>query len=416
MANIVSGAASPLLPLFVYFLGGGAKEVGTLASVASFVGVVASLVWGNLSDRTSRRLPFVLASFLGLVFCYGLLPVAGNVQHLIALNALISMFWMASAAVSALIIMESFPEADWEREIGQFNLYAGLGWTGGLALGAGWTAMMLPLVGEGWGLRSLGAVIALLSALAVALAVLWLREPKSHLPARSFRGLWTATTNFLFERFRYGPSYLYHLLSPRQILRFLQGRTALGPDLVLSYYGVLLASMGFSTFFVPLPIFLRAELGWPNWLVYAGFYIVHNLVSAFSYALARRGVDLWGHRPALAFALLIRTLGFGAFAWVEMGAVGWAVPILAVFTGASWSFYQLSVVAIVSRLAPQGLRGQALGGYNALSGLGNMFGALAGGFLTDYLGFTAATLAGAALVFLAMPILLVEGRPIKGGG
>ena len=69
----------------------------------------------------------------------------------------------------------------------------------------------------------------------------------------------------------------------------------------------------------------------------------------------------------------------------------------------------------MSRLAPTGLKGQALGAYNALAGLGGVVGAVIGGFLADSLGFPAAFLVAAAVVFLTIPLIMVEARPVKVG-
>jgi len=414
-ANGVAGAASPLLPLYVYFLGGGPREVGQMVAAASAVGVVASLLWGRLSDRTQRRKPMILVSFGGLALAYAALPFVSQVSQLIYLNAFVSLVWMASVTVAVLLIMESSNEADWEGEIGRFNIFSGLGWTSGLALGAVWTSSMLLLVGEGWGLRSLGVVIAALAVVATALALLWVQEPPLHISARRFRGIAMTAGAFLHERFRYAPAHLYHLLSPVQLVRFLQGRSALGPELALWYYGALLAFMGFSMVIVLLPVYLRSELDWPSEMVYA-VYLVHHGVSVMAFGWARRAVSRWGHRPAVGLALMVRAIVF--MGWAGLGTVigGWAVPILFALAGLTWSYFQLASTAIVSRLAPAGLKGQSLGLYNALAGTGNMFGALIGGYLAESFGYQAPFLAGAALVILALPILLLEGRPLASEG
>jgi len=410
-ANSVAGAASPLLPLYLYHLGGTAGDVGIMVSLASAVGVLASLVWGKLADRTQRRRPLVLVSFAGLALAYAAFPFIEHHTQLVYLNACVSAMWMASVTVSVLLIMESNPRVDWEREIGRFNVYNGLGWTLGLALGAVWTSVMLPLVDEGWGLRSLGAVIALIAVVAVLLAAFWLREPPVRLRGRSFRGLAVTAGNFLLERFRYAPAHLYHLLSPAQLVRFLQGRSALGPDLALWYYGALLAFSGFAMVFVPLPVFLRGPLGLRSEFVFLA-YLSHHSASVLAFGWAQRAVAQWGHRTAVGFALFVRALVFGLWALVGTLLPSWTVFVLFPVFGITWAFFQLGSTAVVSRLSPSGLKGQSLGIYNALAGVGNVAGAITGGFLAELLSFQASFVAGAALVLLSLPILLVEGRPL----
>ncbi|MGC9530351.1 MAG: MFS transporter [Candidatus Bipolaricaulaceae bacterium] len=411
VANAATGAASPLLPLFAHHLGGTAADVGVLSAVASLVGVAGSLAWGRLSDATARRRPFVLLSFVGLAVAYLSFPFLRSVGQLVVLNAAATLVWMAGATVSVLIILGSFPKADWEREIGKFNAYSGLGWTGGLAMGAAWTSILVRTTGEEWGLRSLGLLIALFAAVAAAVAAVKLREPPIRVERRTFRGLAVSVGNFLYERFRYGPAHLYYVLKPSQVVRFMQGRTAFGPELVLCYYGTLLAFVGFSMVFVPLPIFVRQQLGWPSELVFV-LYVAHHLISVLAFGWARRAVARWGHRPAAALALLGRTGIFSGLAVVGGAAAGWALPVLFGLAGVTWSFFQLAATSMVSRLAPEGLKGQGLGTYNAVAGLGNVLGALAGGYLADFVGFSGAFLCGAVLVLLALPILLVEGTPV----
>lgn len=412
LANAAAGGASLLLPLYAYFLGGTAADVGTISAVGSLVGVVASLLWGGITDRTRRRRWLVVLSFAGIGALYGFLPLVGSVSGLVLVGAMASFFWMASSTVSVLIIMERFPEGVWEREIGRLNAYSGFGWATGQAVGAAWTGLFLAVLGEGNGLRTFGITVGLLGISGAIAAGLLLPEAVRRVERRDFRGLVVAVGNFLYERFRYGPAHLYYLIRPSQVVRFFQGRTAFGPDLVLLYYGVFLIMAAFSVFFVPLPIFLRRVLGWPSPAIYTA-YTLHTLSSVLTYRWARQAISRWGHRPVLGLGLLVRAVVFSLFALAGRFIPGWFAAPLLLFTGISWAMFQLSATAIVSRLAPEGLKGQALGVYNGLTGLGGMVGALIGGFLADSLGFDAAFLVAAAVVFLTIPLILVEARPVR---
>jgi len=139
--------------------------------------------------------------------------------------------------------------------------------------------------------------------------------------------------------------------------------------------------------------------------------VAHHLVSIFAYRWARKMIERFGHRPALALSLFIRVGIFTGFAGVGAGAPRGLLPFFFGLAGLSWSFFQLSTMALVSRLSPPESRGQGLGIYNALAGLGNVVGASLGGFLADGFGFAAPFLSAAALLFITLPILLVEGRP-----
>ncbi|MCS7217146.1 MAG: MFS transporter [Candidatus Bipolaricaulota bacterium] len=407
--NVALGAFSQLLPLYAYFLGAGAGEVGLLAAVGSATHIVASLFWGKFADLSARRRPLVLLGFWGVAACYALLAFLARRGALFPLNAGATFLWMAAGTAATLLVLSAFPRERWEREIGRFNAFGGVGWTAGLILGAVWTTLLARFVGEGWGLRSLALLLALVAGLSGLLALRSLPEPR----AQGRAGFWDWTLGlgtYVVERLRYGPTYLLEALSPRQLLRFLQGRTAFGPELVLCYYGELLSFVGFALVFAPFPVFLRQKLGWPNELVFA-LYVAHHALGIFAYDWARRAIAGWGHRPALAFALLVRVGIFAGFAAVGRGATPWLLPLLFALAGITWSFFQLATTALVSRLAPAELRGQSLGLYNAVAGLGNVIGAALGGYLADAFGYAAPFLSGAALLFLTLPIFLVEGRP-----
>lgn len=413
LANAASGAASLLLPLYAHALGGDASDLGTIAGVGSLVGVGASLLWGRISDRTQRRRWLVVLSFSGLGLAYFLLPLVRSVGGLVILGAGATFFWMASSVVSVLLIMDRTPAADWDREIGRLNSYSGLGWAAGLALGAAWTGMFLALVGERLGLWSLGLAVGLLAICGAVTITLLLPEPIRRVERRDFRGLVVAVGNFLYERFRYGPAHLYYLIRPGQVLRFLQGRTAFGPELVLLYYGVFLLMAAFAVFFVPLPLFLRESLKWSNPVVYAA-YTLHTLTSVVTYPVVRRAIGRWGHRPVWGLGLLVRAAAFALFSRVGGQLPDWVGLGLFSITGASWAAFQLPATAIVSRVAPPGLKGQALGAYNAITGLGWMVGAVAGGFIAEGLGFSPAFLIAGAVVVLTVPVVLLEAEGGKG--
>lgn len=68
---------SPVLPLFASFLGANPSEVGMIAAVSAFTGVVASMPAGMLSDRFGRK---KMLTFAAIIFSTAplLYLLAGN--------------------------------------------------------------------------------------------------------------------------------------------------------------------------------------------------------------------------------------------------------------------------------------------------------------------------------------------------
>jgi MFS family permease len=408
--NVALGAFSQLLPLYAYFLGAKAAQVGLLSAVGSATTIVASLFWGRLADASPRRRPLVLFGFFGLTAGYALIAFLTSIGALFPLNVGVTFVWMAAGTAATLLVLAESARADWEKELGRFNAISGVGWTFGLLLGATWTTLLTRAIGEGWGLRSLGLVVALVALVAGLLSLRSVPEPMGQIKKSPTQTLTSTMGNFVAEVRRYGPMHFLEALNPVQLLRFLQGRSAFGPELALCYYGEFLSFVAFSLVFAPFPVFLRQVLRWPNELVFA-LYVAHNATSAFSYRWAQNAIKALGHRPALALSIFIRIGIFVGFAAVGAGAPAALLPFFFALAGLSWSFFQLATTALVSRLSPQHMRGQALGIYNAISGLGNVVGAIIGGYLADGFGFSAPFLSGAALLLITLPILLVEGRP-----
>lgn len=412
VVNIALGAFSQLLPLYAYFLGAKAAEVGLLSAVGSATSIAASLFWGKLADATLWRRPYALFGLFGLAGGYALVGVFTHIKALYLLNAGVTFVWTAAGTVATLLILAVFSRREWEGELGKFNAVGGVGWTVGLLLGALWTMGLTRFVGEGWGLRSLSFVVALIALAAGFLGLKSIPEPMGAVKGALAQELTTAMGNFVAELRRYGPLQLLGTLNPLQLLRFFQGKTAFGPEMVLCYYGEFLSFVAFSLVFAPFPVFLRQALGWPNELVF-GLYVAHHVVSVVAYRWARRAIELVGHRLSLSLAIFLRIGIFVGFAAVGNGAPAGLLPFFFAIAGLSWSFFQLSTTALVSRLSPTGMRGQALGLYNAVAGLGNVVGAILGGYLADAFGFIAPFLSSAALLGLTLPILLVEGRPVE---
>lgn len=90
--RIAGGLTSTLLPLFVVqVLQGNMMSVGWLSSVTSLAGVPANIIWGNLSDRTSRRLPFI---FLGML-TFSIMTIAMGLGSSVVFLAILTS-WVSS--------------------------------------------------------------------------------------------------------------------------------------------------------------------------------------------------------------------------------------------------------------------------------------------------------------------------------
>jgi len=420
LANLVLGTSSVLIPLAVAGLyGRSAAAVGLLASLVSLVGVVGSLVWGRLSDAAHRRKPFVVLSYAGVGLCFLGISLTRAFHQLVVLNMLSNFFWIANASVTVLIVIENRDHATWERKIGHLNQFGAIGWVAGLGLGSLWTAVLSEAAGDALTIRSLFVTIGLASLAASLLAFRLVPRTIPRFTRRRFRGAVVAMGNFIAEKGRFAPLHLYHRLDPRRIGRLLTRPEGFQPGTRRFLASTLLAFTGLGLFGIPLPLVLSDRFGFPSSFVFALFMIQH-LGIVFAYPLAARRIRRLGNRSVQAAALSLRFVLFGgAAAYLLLTAT---VPPIAVLVvafvvyGVTWSYFQLSGVALTSRLARKENRGAALGLYNALAGLGWILAGLGSGLLTERLGYAATFAAAAALLLGSLAVLRFVPDPMKTTG
>lgn len=383
-----AGAASLLLPLYALSLGGGAFAVGVLASTAAFAGVPGALLWGWLADRTGRRRIFVLVALAASALLLSVAPLVRSIPPLVLVNGALWFVLAAASPVLTLLVVDGTPAKEWEERIALLNTYQGYGWVGGLALGAIWTPIGARLVGPVLAQRALFWLAALAAAVALALAVGWLpRETtvsadrlagRTNVLARLDRGAgrYVRTVPFATTRLYWG---LRNVDLGRMRQRF---SGALWAYLL----AVAVFSAGFAAFWGPLPAFLRA--GYSDATVF-WLFLAANLASAAFYGRAaglstRRGAgDLQGGALA-ARAVLFPLVGVVALAAgppVEL-------PVLLVLfaaIGLTWAVIAVTATALVVRLGDDA-RGEALGAYAALAGIGGGVGSILGGWLASTAG------------------------------
>lgn len=398
-----AGAASVLVPLYAVGLGAGPFLVGVLAATAAFAGVPGAVLWGRLATRTGRRRGFVLGSMAATAAVLAVVPTIDALPALLVANAALWFAVAAAAPVLILLVVDGRSEATWDRRIALLNAYQGYGWLAGLLAGAAWTAVAAPVLGGHGALQAFFLASAAATAVGVALAWRWLPGRPSVAvrrfgrSTRTLSGLLTgaARRNGMVA---VGPGVTYwalRRLHPGALRRRLS--TALGAYLL----AVGLSFTGFSTFFGPLPAYLAAA-GLSTGGILACF-LSSSAVSAVWYgrtgALAERYTPQRVHLGGLAGRVLL-------FPAVAVGASAGVGPLLVLFgaIGLTWALVAVTAAGIVTRLAPPAVRGDALGAYTALAGLGGGLGGLLGGWLAAAVGYLPTFAAAGGLVLLGVVV------------
>ena len=313
-----------------------------------------------------------------------------------------------------MIVIENSNEESWERRIGHLNQIGALGWVLGLAAGGLWMQWMPALLGELTAIRVLFWAMGLIGLVASLMAVLTIRRTVPQFTQRKFRGMILAMGNFISERARFAPLHLYHRLHPRQVFVLLTRAGGFRPGTKRFLLSTLISFVALGFFGIPLPLLLSQKFGLPSSSVFF-FFLLQHVGIVLAYPFASRRIRRLGNRYVQMGSLWARVLVFGAFA--AYLAVFEKTPPLAVLIaafivyGISWSYFQLSGIALTSRLASDQNRGLALGLYNAIAGTGWILAGLGSGLVAERAGYPLTFAIASGLLVLSLIILLFVPDP-----
>ena len=417
LANLVLGTSSILVPLMISEMSTSSPAVsrlGFVSSAASLAGVVGSLVWGRLSDAAHRRKLFVVGSYAAVSAMFLAMAFVGRFSHLLLVNMATNFFWVANASVTVLIVIENRDPLHWEAKIGRLNQIGALGWVFGLLLGSAALAL-----GERWTttdqtIRVLFAAIGAIGLAASVLAARWIPRTMPRFTQRQFRGVLLAIGNILTERWRFAPFHLYHRIHPRRLYRMMRSPEGFRVGTKRFLGSTFVTFFAFGLAGIPLPLLLAERFGLSASAVF-GLYAVMQTAIVVAYPIAARRIRRKGNRSiqlsTVSFRLILFLLATLYLALSETIPVVVALAAVFFVYGFSWSFFQLSGVALTSRLAKPENQGLALGMYNALAGIGWLCAGVTSGALASAAGYQAAFAASAGTLAIALAILISIPEP-----
>lgn len=403
--GMAGGATSTLIPLFAYALGGSLADIGIIAAATSIASVPAFVLWGALSDRLGRRKLFLLVGFVGSAVSFAGMAVSSTMGQFYLANLLIGFLGSASGPVGAVLVMETSERKQWPSRLALLSRLSGVGWAVGLVLGVVWLTMGPGFVGDIGAMRALFVIGAALGTLAAGLAAAWLTEPVERVERRTIS---LVDIHFRVERVKYLPMRLLHFFDPRGP----RGKEAAMPRSLRRYLlSVFLLFSGFTAFYGFFPILLRDSYGLSNPEVFAVF-IASQVASAASYMRVGKWISERGGRTLQMYASLGRSILFPSFFLVTLLPLPWAgrfaaAMVLHAGVGLCWAVINVAGSTLVSRLAPDRGRAEALGAYNAMQGFGSILGPLLGGFVAQLSGYGLAIGASVGFILAGTIVLAV---------
>lgn len=341
-----------MLGLFVvlptYALGAAELPGATEALVGFGVGVyggtqaLLQIPFGRWSDRLGRK-PIIVGGLFIFVLGSVLAACADHILWSILGRAL-----QGAGAVSAAIMALA---ADLTRESIRTRVMAAIGISIGVSFAVAF--VLGPLIAAASGLGGVFAFAALLGLAAIVL-VLWV-VPSPPAPVAGQE-------------------------PPRDALR----RALADANLLRLDSGIFCLHFLLTATFVVLPLVLRDTAGLSAGELWR-LYLPALVLSVGCVMPLLRVADRHGDRPGLFIAASLG-LAVVQLAWATYGGGQWLAGLLLTVFFLAFNLLEAGLPALVSRAAPAGIRGTALGVYATSQFLGTFLGGVAAGLLHEFHG------------------------------
>ncbi|MDI1471506.1 MFS transporter [Thermodesulfovibrio sp. 1176] len=365
---------SPVLPLFATHLGAGPSEVGIVASVSAFTGIIASIPAGILSDRLGRRrmLFFSLIVFSTAPFLYILID---NIWQLALVRFYHGFATAIFVPVAMALVADLFHKERGEK-MGWFSTATLIGRF--MAPIAGGTIIGALVFNPGLSYKIVYLICGLAGIIAL---ILTFRLPS--IDKKFERQKWKET----FSSFK-------SVLSNRLIL------TTAGVEA-----GILFAYGTFETF---LPIY-SIKSGLTAYEV--GICLSAQIITlAFTKPAMGRFSDKHGRKPQIFWGALLGALCISSFSLFKSF---FPILLISILFGLSLSIVTSATSAFIADLSKSEARGSAMGILGSVMDIGHTIGPLLSGIVAIYFGIEKAFIAAGVVLLTITFVFFVKVSVIK---
>jgi len=353
----------PIWPLFVTeVLGANMAVLGLLDGLGEAMVSISQAASGYASDRLGKRKVFIWTGYLmGALSRVGY-AIALTWQALVPFRLLDRAGKMRGAPRDALVA-DASTRATRGGNFGLLRAADHLGATVGVLL----CMVLFPLLGH----RTVFMIAAVPTVVGAGLIIFIIRERRAE-GESTFKGL-----------------SLHGLSRDLKLLVVLSAVFALGA-FTYSFLLIHAQRLGVSDAYIP------------------ALYLIFTVVASLLSLPFGRLADTWGRRRVLAAAYAL--WGLVCVVAIGLRLVG-AMPLLFVLFGAHKAALEPSQRAIVAEMAPEGLRGSILGGFNMVVGLAALPASLLAGVLWDRLAPGVPFMASLGLTIIATLLLVFVREP-----
>jgi len=348
-----TGMVSPFTSAYAVKLGASSSDMGWFQSSSNISNNVMQILWGMLSDRLKRRIPFIVLGSLIVAILWVPMMFVANATQLIILLALQALLGSMITPAWTALIGDMVPSLKLGRVNANINLWAS---AGGLTATLISGAIMIKVGVQPHEMFFIPLIIA--SACGIISSVIMVRVKE-----RKNSKKLNLKENFVYDLFKV---FTYARKSPDFIRYcYIEGTfqffmSICWPLMAITQITVLNASM----------------------MDIAIFTVAQSIVTIVFQGWAGRLADRVGRKPLIVFfrfSLLTVPIAY-AFS-PNMNTL--------IAVGAFWGFSnalgQASMTAYLLDVAPPEHRGSFAATFNFVVGVTSFFGSLIGGYLSDYM-------------------------------
>ena len=363
------GIVLPVLPLYAKRFHASAGTAGALVAAFSLAQLVASPVWGRISDRIGRK-PVLVVSLFGTAAGSLLTGLAGGLP-LLFVGRLVDGASGASVSVAQAAVADLASPAQRARLFGLLGAAFGLGFVLGPALGGALSPISprLPFF-----------VAAAIAGINGMIAIR--RLPETRRPEAVAR--------------------------PRGETTSVWRRRGMIELLAVAF----LSLVAFSAFEGTFSLFGDRRLGLHQSSTYVVFTIIGVLIAVDQVVLVHPLVGRIGERAALRIGLVLNGLGLAMLPFVHSR---WELAPALLLLTAGQGLVTPTLASTVAGGVEARDRGRVLGVQQSVGGLARVIGPAAGGLAFGHLGVWTPYAGGAGLVGLAVITLARSPRPVADG-
>lgn len=362
------GIVLPVLPLYARRYHASAATAGALVAAFSLAQLVASPLWGRVSDRVGRK-PVLVVSLVGTALGSLLTGLAGGLA-LLFVGRLVDGASGASVSVAQASVADLAEPAQRARLFGLLGAAFGLGFVVGPAIGGALSPISprLPFLAA--------------AAVAGANAVVAIRR----LPETRAGNV----TRPADERSAVTRPPPWRAPGVRQLIAV-----------------AFLSLVAFSAFEGTFSLFGDRRLGLHQSSAYAVFAMIGVLIVVDQVVLVHPAVARMGERGALHLGLVLNGLGLATLPAVHSR---WALAPSLVLLTAGQALVSPTLSSTITGQVDAGSRGQVLGVQQSAGGLARVVGPALGGLAFGHLAVWTPYAGGAALMGVAAIILAASPR------